>query len=193
MRVWLTEITATDRFRPVTLDAGAVHRWLTKAADGPRFLWVSPRAGHIVIQSQAPLNREALRQGVRSLYSAERPLHYPTGTRLELIGIIAPTKAESRGEGRRGKIRALPHDEQADWVHRKLSPVLTLDSPINVEPMSPSQGKKTGGHRVLHTRSSFHTYGTIKDPDKLATLLTQGVGRGKRYGTGLILTKEVTI
>lgn len=154
----------------------------------PTSLPHSPTTG-----SQAPLNREALRQGVRSLYSAERPLHYPTGTRLELIGIIAPTKAESRGEGRRGKIRALPHDEQADWVHRKLSPVLTLDSPINVEPMSPSQGKKTGGHRVLHTRSSFHTYGTIKDPDKLATLLTQGVGRGKRYGTGLILTKEVTI
>lgn len=187
--VWLTEITLTNRSRALISDSASIHRWLTLAADGPGFLWVSPRPRILIIQSHRPLRREALARGVETMYTAERNLQFPGGARLELTGIVAPTKAEPRPE-KRGKIVPLPAEDTPAWVTRKLSPCLQLDAALTIERMSPSKGKKLDGTPLLHPRTSFHTYGTVTDPDALADLLKTGVGRGKRFGAGLILVKE---
>lgn len=188
MGAWLTELLLLPKWGRI--DSGHVHRWLTKAADGPHFLWVSPRPGLLIVQTVRPLNRDTL-DGVRSIHSARIDLTHPQGARLEISGIVSPTKAEFQ-RGRRGKIRRVPETEQADWVLRKLGPALSNIDHLTVQPMGASRGTKPDGHRLLHPRTSIHCYGTVKDPDVFTRMLTQGVGRGKRFGTGLLLAKEVS-
>lgn len=61
------------------------------------------------------------------------------------------------------------------------------------QPLNPDAPHQDPTETVIDEDIPRSRGGDPLDPDKLATLLTQGVGRGKRYGTGLILTKEVTI
>ncbi|GAA2136822.1 type I-E CRISPR-associated protein Cas6/Cse3/CasE [Kitasatospora kazusensis] len=41
-------------------------------------------------------------------------------------------------------------------------------------------------HRVKHTRTQFDGTALITDPDQLRTRLTDGIGKGKAYGCGLL-------
>ena len=190
LKAWLTEISVAKSHLAASLDAGSVHRWLTLAADSNRFLWVSPRAGLLIVQSERPLDRTALGRGIDTLFAAERALTFPQDARVELTGIVAPTKAEFQ-RGRRGKIRALPAEDVPAWILRRLGSAVSIDGSLSIEALSPAQGRKKDGTRTLTTRTSFHTYATVTNSERLAELLLTGVGRGKRYGAGLILAKEV--
>ena len=57
-----------------------------------------------------------------------------------------------------------------------------------------AMGTATGlkpGMRTKHRRALFHGTARVKDATKLHTLMRNGVGRGKAYGCGLLITQEM--
>jgi hypothetical protein len=130
-----------------------------------------------------------MRDSAEHVFSAERDTYFNTGQRLEIAGIVAPTKCETR-PGQRGKIRTLAPTEVPDWIERKLYPAFAVKT-LDLQHLPNSRGIKRDGTRVVHPRVSVHATGFVTNPNALANLLENGVGRGKRFGAGMILAKEL--
>lgn len=192
MDAWLTEILLTRRHKHVTYDSGAVHRWLTRAAEGPYYLWASPRPGTLIVQSARPLARDTL-AGTMSVHATRISLDYEAGARVSVAGILAPTRATWRGPQRPGKIGPIPDEELPAWALRKLGPTLGDISFLRVQQLSPSRGQKLDGTQLTHARAAVSCIATVTDPGQFAHMLAEGVGRGKRFGAGLLLAREVTV
>ncbi|AKV55524.1 hypothetical protein AB656_04055 [Bifidobacterium actinocoloniiforme DSM 22766] len=58
-----------------------------------------------------------------------------------------------------------------------------------VQEMSPAKGRH-GEQPLTISRAAFHGFATVKDPDEFANTLMTGVGRGKRFGAGLVLARR---
>jgi CRISPR system Cascade subunit CasE len=76
------------------------------------------------------------------------------------------------------------------WLRQAEAAGLT---PLNVhsQPLAAIRGRRgTSGpaaeQHIRHTRLQFDGTATIKDPDQLRTKITEGIGRGKAYGCGLL-------
>lgn len=61
--------------------------------------------------------------------------------------------------------------------------VITVQS----TPLDAARGTRRQDHnRIKHARTQFEGTALITDPDQLRTRLTDGIGKGKAYGCGLL-------
>lgn len=183
--IWLTRIGLNTKSRQTPFDVDRTHRLLTLATDSATYLWAHPIPGTLIVQSSAPLNPRILANISTQATATQRTVTYNVGVRLSFAGILAPTRSETR-PGQRGKIRSCTPQEAPDWFIRKIGSAAHIDT-LTIEDMSPAKG----GRGIIHPRAAFSGTLTVHDPKKLTDHLTQGIGRGKRFGTGLLLTKEI--
>ena len=104
-----------------------------------------------------------------------------------------PTRNVSRGPNVRGKVRPCrTAEQQSDWLmgsaDRMGVDFGTSDAPtFQVVGRTTSNFKHRGSAgRIPMTKATFEGRLTVQDPEKLRTILTSGVGRGKAYGCGLL-------
>ncbi|MBP2333327.1 type I-E CRISPR-associated protein Cas6/Cse3/CasE [Corynebacterium freneyi] len=189
----LTTITLNRRARGLTRDSQAMHRTIAHALDG-RGLWATPTAQSLVVQHTAPIDWGQRLPGIIAhSHTIERRAHQP-GTQVEWALIANPTAAivpPGSPRGTRGKRRALPPEKWNSWVERKLTPALDIHR-IDGTALPTAVGKRHGA-RTIHRRVLFTGLATVADPDALTRLQDTGVGPGKAYGCGLLITQEVTL
>ena len=106
------------------------------------------------------------------------------GATIRWALIATPTAAKKQPEGR-SKIMPLPEPQWTTWLHRKLTPALDITTMI-MEPLPTVHGRRWD-MIVTHHPVSFAGQGIVTAPTVLDRLRTQGVGRGKAYGCGLLL------
>jgi hypothetical protein len=198
MEVWHTEAHLTQAGRALPFDSDRMHRILTWATGGPRFLWAHPRAGVLIIQSDAALPPELWRGIATSVRSSRAPTSFPQGSLVELSGIVCPTTSShdrdhptpGRPDGRTRR-KPLDTDQVPAWLQRRFNGAARLEVD-QVEDLAPGKGTRPDGSVMWVTRRAFHAWATVADPDMFAQLLHDGIGRGKRFGAGLVLAKEAT-
>lgn len=170
-------------------DSQKVHRTLMHVL-GQRELWGAPDARTLVVQHPGLVNWVAALPG-QVTQAISRPLETPgTDTTITWSLIANPTHTPRKANsGPRGKIRALPPEKWNSWLERKLGEALDIHT-IDGMAMGTATGLKPG-MRTKHRRALFHGTARVKDATKLHTLMRNGVGRGKAYGCGLLITQEM--
>lgn len=171
----VTSFRLNRRARSLTRDAQALHRTLLHDT-ATRCLWALPDPNFLVVQHQNPIDWSTRLPGIvdRS-HTAETPRH------IQWCLIGNPVKRHG------GKAEPLPCGAAKQWADRLLSPAVDLHT-IHQEALPPSIGAKPHS-QVVHHRVLFHGDATVRDVETLDHLRTSGVGRGKAYGCGLLLTR----
>ncbi|MFI2609511.1 type I-E CRISPR-associated protein Cas6/Cse3/CasE [Kitasatospora sp. NPDC018619] len=209
MTLWLTRITPDPRSRDARRDtSGAVdlhHRLMSlfpdhvaddeprrrlgvlfrteSTAAGDRILLQSARRpdldrlpagyGQAVTKPLAPL-LDALRPGLHIRYRiAANPIRRPTRTTRELYRLKAVVP-----------LRGTAADEW--WARQAESSGLAVGT-LHSSPLEAAKGNRRSDQRpVRHDRVLFEGTAVITDADRLRTRLTEGIGKGKAYGCGLL-------
>lgn len=168
-------------------DAQAVHRTLAHAADGEKLLWAVPDKTHLVVRHEHPIDwASSLGRNLHQATTIEEdnPI---TGEHVFYALIANPTIAKSRGAGKRGIVQPLPESEWHTWAHCKLSDALNIHT-MGIAHLPAAVGKKKD-RTVTHTRIIITGHATVRNADTLQALKEHGIGRGKAYGCGLLLTE----
>lgn len=186
--IWKTEIILNSRGRYIPYDADLMHRILTLHTQTNTYLWSHPRTGILIIQSDTPLSRDAFKHEAREMRAVRIPLNYYDGQRVEIAGIINPTKSKPRQDRHSTRVR-LDLEQVPDWLDRRTNTAFQLDAPISLEQLPPAKGTTTSGHKILCSRVAFHTYATIKNHSETVRLVRTGIGQAKRYGCGMLTIK----
>lgn len=185
---WITEMRLTSRGRSLVRDSHRTHQVLTGAAEG-RVMWSLPEPDLLIAQADRVIRPDDMRGIVRFAASAEKRLDYLAGARLEMAGIVNPTQAVSR-PGQRSRIQALTPHGWPEWAARKLGAAIAVEH-VDIRHHRTHGGNRQGS-RVVHALASLRAVGAVRDPEALAGVLRDGIGRGKAYGAGLILAWELT-
>lgn len=209
--IWLTRITPHPASRDARRDLGDavhLHRRLMslfpdEAGPDPRAaLGVlhrtddSPTGPCIIMQSthQPDLSRlpqtyaTAITRDLGPLLAALRP-----GINVHFRCVASPVRkpgATTRSLYNLPAVVPLTGAHADEWWMRQADTaglkVLTLHS----QPLDSATGVRgkpgTGQQRIRHARTRFDGTATVIDPDQLRTKLTDGIGRGKAYGCGLL-------
>lgn len=187
MKVWKTEIILNRHARQLPFDSARLHRILTVNTGTPNTLWSSPRAGIILVQSDRPVRPEGFQRDASSIRSKEIDLRFEQDSRVEMAGIINATRVHTT-PAKKSRV-PLSADEIPGWLTRQLANAATLDT-ITVEQLSPAKGRRDTGP-MIHSRAGFHAYATITDTARFEEILHQGIGRGKRFGCGMITARRI--
>lgn len=180
-----TTLALSRSGRGLVHDTQAVHRTLKYLDE--HVLWGLPDAGTLVVQHDKPIMwPEALPGVVTHSHTVENTPH--TGM-VDFAIIANPTYAEFI-RGQRGKKRPAPPEKWMEWIHRRLDPVMRIEK-VEATRLSTVHGKRHE-MRTTHCRVLFTGSGEVTDHEGLHTLRTHGVGQGKAYGCGLLITQEVT-
>lgn len=178
---WLTWLTIPPTW--CHRDTQAAHRTLAYAVDGGPVLWSQPLPDLLIVQADHPIDPESI--GAKSARSLPVRLDYQPGEHVALSVIANPTRALAR-HGERGKVVPITtRAEQVEWITRKLAPALTVTS-VDIEPIGQYGGQRHE-RRVVHLRVGYTVAGTVTDPEALAGLIRDGIGRGRAYGCGLLI------
>lgn len=186
---WRTVTLATYRL-PVQRDVYERHRDVARLADGipGRTLWAEPRPGLVHIQAAAPLPDPhwTLDLGISLAALTDR-----TPVAWSLIGSPVEDVCRRAPDGTRLRSRrqALPAARREEWILRKLTPALAVTGLVH-EPLPPAAGRK-GDMPILHTRHAYAGTGTVVDAEALREMVAAGVGKGRAFGCGLLLVREV--
>ena len=188
MKVWKTEIILSRGSRHLPFDSARLHRILTANTNTPNTLWSSPRPGIVLVQSDRPVRPEGLRRDAISIRSKEIDLVFQQASRVEIVGVVNATRKLSEPAGRGHRV-PLAIEDIPGWLFRQFAGAASLDT-ITVEGMSPAKGIRDTGP-MIHSRAGFHAYATITDPARFAEKLHRGIGRGKRFGCGMITARRL--
>ncbi|MER6548633.1 type I-E CRISPR-associated protein Cas6/Cse3/CasE [Streptomyces sp. NPDC001250] len=215
MSVWLTRIIPNPRSPEARRDltghhtAMNLHRRLmslypTEAGPDPRARFGvlfrtddTPTGPHILLQSthqpdltklpadygttqSRPLDAllDALKPGLTIRYRcAASPVRKPGATTRALYNLPA--------------VIPLTGAHADEWWTRQahtagLTPLTLHSHPLDTAQATRTPGQTTTPQRIRHTRTRFDGTATITDPDLLRQKITEGIGRGKAYGCGLL-------
>ncbi|MGR6998794.1 type I-E CRISPR-associated protein Cas6/Cse3/CasE [Yinghuangia aomiensis] len=80
------------------------------------------------------------------------------------------------------------HGADADaWLCRKAEDAGLHITTVHSTALGDARGERgSDKHRVTHARTRFDGLATVRDPGHVVQLLSNGVGRGKAYGCGLL-------
>lgn len=186
----ITTINLNRRARGLTRDSQALHRTIAHAL-GERGLWAMPDHRTLVIQHEKPIDWTTRLEGIIAhSHTIERRTHQ-ADTQVEWALIANPVAAIMQPGLKRGKRRPLPPEKWNSWVERKLTPALDIHR-IDGTALPTAVGKRHGA-RTIHRRVLFTGLATVTDPDALTRLQDTGIGPGKAYGCGLLITQEVAL
>lgn len=180
--VWHTEVTLTRKGRGIPYDSALVHRIITASTGDPRSLWCQPRAGVLLIQTISPMSPDTFSGEAASIRQARAGVHFDPGTRVELSGVVCATVCK------KGHRRVPVEEKQLPaWVQSHLPGChASVDSAIV---LTPAKGDHAG-QKLTVSRAVFHAWATVDDTEAFAGMLVRGVGRGKRFGAGLVLARR---
>lgn len=118
------------------------------------------------------------------------------GQRLAFVLTANPVKTiiDAQREAKAGKqsekcrVPLIKEEDQRQWLLRKLSEAGEIEA-VNVLPHPPLYFRKgnRGGKLVTAT---FEGVLSVKDPNRLADLLENGIGPAKAFGCGLMLVRR---
>ncbi|MGW4646975.1 type I-E CRISPR-associated protein Cas6/Cse3/CasE [Kitasatospora sp. NPDC004289] len=158
-------------FRTETTDTG-VHILLQSARE-PDLDRLPAGYGIAATKSLTPL-LDAMRPGLSVSYRiAANPIRKPGRTTRELykLSAIVPLHGAAADEW---------------WTRQAEASGLALTA-LRSTPMDAAQGtRRSDQNRIKHARVLFEGTATITDTDALRTRLTEGIGKGKAYGCGLL-------
>jgi CRISPR-associated protein Cas6/Cse3/CasE subtype I-E len=169
-------------------DAYRIHQQVTATATGKRVLWANPDPNILVIQSATTPAWEQI-QGAETAMTEPAITTFTTdstvkfgliGNPIRTVGKRRPDGSPNTNPGR----RPLPIPERPAWLHRKLSPALTITT-LNHQRLPDATGRG-----IVIARHLFQGAATVDDPDALADLITGGVGAGKGFGCGLLIVRD---
>ena len=181
--VWHSEVRLNRAGRGIPFDSALVHRILTSSTGDPCALWCSPRPDVLLIQTSRPLAASTFDGEAVSIRQARTSLCFGQGARVELSGVVNATVCK-RGHRR----EPLEADEVPGWLGSHLRGcAAAIDS---VQSLSPAKGNH-GAEKLTIGRTAFHGFATVADTAVFARMLACGVGRGKRFGAGLVLARRV--
>ena len=187
--VWKTEIVLANHARGMCFDSDKVHKMLVRAADTPKVLWVSPRPGVLHVQTPRPIRPELVGSTAYSIRAKEITYSFTAGDKVAVAGIVNATRQQRVPNGR-GKRVPVPEDMLPEWFDRQLGPGMRISS-LNAQTLAPAKGSRPEG-QMIHSRTGFLAVGQVTDPGVLVGLLETGIGRGKRFGCGLLTAKGLS-
>lgn len=180
--VWHTEVMLTRKARGIPFDSALVHRIITASTGDPRSLWCQPRTGVMLIQTLSPLSPDTFAGEASSVRQARAGVRFDQGTRVELSGVVCATICK-KGH------RRVPVEEKQlpGWVQTHLPGCHACVDSATV--LTPAKGDHAG-QQLTVSRAVFHAWATVEDTEAFAGMLVHGVGRGKRFGAGLVLARR---
>lgn len=184
--MYKTVITLSNRMSKRFLDVQHAHTMIYGVL-GERGLWAQPQPGILVVQHNQPVNWADADSFARRTHTVQ--VTTPTdGQRIRYALIGNPVKAQYVA-GKRGKPRALPPGEWSGWLEKRLSPALdlhTIDATLLPVARGRYHARNTTHHRVMYLGEA-----TVTNSSALHNLQRDGVGRGKAYGCGLLITEPL--
>lgn len=183
-----TTLTTNKKSTHLMKDTQAIHRTLTHATNGTQHQWAQPDQHHLIVRHQHPIDWNNTLTGIIT-QAITTPTTTPITGAPITYGLIAnPTWAQSQGHGQRSKRRALPPEQWNQWLERKLGDALNLHH-IDCTALPTAIGKRHTTH-TIHRRVLYTGEATVKNHEQLDKILHTGIGSGKAYGCGLLLTQE---
>lgn len=164
-------------------DLHAVIAYATHVDGGVRTLWAQPDRDHVLIQSAEPPRGEQLGHIMTPISTAARALDYRTGGLYRLIVDANPVITTKRD--------ARPTDDYSAWLATRLRHCATVLD-CDAQPRSPLRIKHPTGGVVTLSRAIITATATVTDPVEFARLAMWGIGNGRAYGLGLMLTQEMS-
>ncbi|WP_129838123.1 type I-E CRISPR-associated protein Cas6/Cse3/CasE [Streptomyces sp. RFCAC02] len=153
---------------------------------------MSGREPTVLIQSGLPPSAERLPQNygaaqTKSLVPLLDALRTGDHIHYRLIANATRKLGKNTQDGRPLQVKPL-HGAEADawWERQATRAGLTL---LSVRSMALADAAGTRGgdkHRITHARTRFDGIAAVTDADALRTAITDGIGRGKSYGCGLL-------
>ena len=191
MSVWLTVIH--DPTLPT--DAQRLHEHVVALTEGcppePRTLWSTPEPGILVVQAPTAVDRRHAPTASR-VTTTPIGIEHTTGERVS-FAVIANPSMRRCASGSRTARHPLSADDADDWLRRKLGAALHVTS-MTGQWLPAAVGHKTRDRtRVTIARRIWGGEATVTDPVALRDLIIRGVGAGKAYGCGLILTRHAGV
>lgn len=182
---------------------GAYHDWVERSFPGEiasgqrtRKLWRIDYLGGktylLIVSRKAPDLVALCRYGVEG--SAETRDYDPflsklkKGMRCRFRAVLNPVVAVSEGDGKRGRI--MPHITvayQLDYLKKRAEThgFLLHDGEYDIKERDFALWRK-GKERIHLSRVAYEGILTIQDADLFRTLLTEGMGKKKAYGFGMM-------
>ncbi|MER7755274.1 type I-E CRISPR-associated protein Cas6/Cse3/CasE [Kitasatospora sp. NPDC097643] len=209
MTLWLTRIIPDPRSRDARRDnAGAVdlhHRMMSLFPDGVagtearRRLGIlfrsetTPAGTQILLQSTQPPDLDRLPAGYgQAATKTLTPLLDALRSGLHIRYRIAanPIRKPSRATRELYRLKAVVPLQGAaadDWWTRQAEAGGLNLGTLHSTPLDAAQGHRRSDQRpIRHDRVLFEGTAVIADADRLRTRLTDGIGKGKAYGCGLL-------
>lgn len=137
--------------------------------------------GRVLVQSTVPPERHT--GGIRNTDLDMLLRSYQAGQAVQIVLRANTVRTINRtgadGVERRHRARIPDHKLEA-WLQDRLAPTVQLHLPARITP-----GQLRRGRAQLIT-TTFHATGTVHDPDRLAHLVRDGIGRARAYGCGML-------
>ena len=92
MTIYISEARLTRAGQRLARDPYAVHRTLTFALSRPRVAWARPAPDVLIVQCDTPLRPTTVPGLTDYIASTVKPVAYPAGARVEIAGIVNPTR-----------------------------------------------------------------------------------------------------
>lgn len=149
-------------------------------------LWARPAPTRLVIVSDIAPDWPLI-PGAQSATSTRMPTHKP-GDRVGWTITFSATRTvvkrgpDGRAVGRGRKVDLRDLGDATGWLTDRLTPALNQ--------MGITDRKQLPRPEGAPKRWRIHGTGTVRDPEVLADLQAEGVGRNKAQGCGLLLTWE---
>lgn len=160
--------------------------------DEGRILWAWPAKDMILIQSGAAIYSESLPGLVTESRHAPVITRFSTGTQVQLSTITTPVKSISRrqpdGTRKSGITAPIAVSEYPQWLSSRLTDVLNTTNQIT-EPLRSVRVHKLN-RTATFSACGYYVTGSVKNPDRLHSLIVSGIGDGRAYGLGLVLVGE---
>lgn len=166
------------------LDARRLHQAIVTATrqpqdQTPRVLWSAPGPTRIYIRHNTPID-----DFPNGAITATSPYTIHATGDIRITGIINP---DITTRGRR--IPLLTEPDIHDWVTTRL-PWVHIHT-ITTTPIPPATGHKPHTGRVTLHRVGMTVTGTVTDPASAVQAHINGIGHGKAYGCGLLISQPL--
>jgi len=148
----------------------------------------------ILAQAPFPLNWSSLlsKKIITNVQEVQVEQTWAKGMRCRIRAELYPSRViggVGQDSGRRR--RYTTSHEQGAWLRRKMAAAGAHIEPHDIVIGEPENLTSPSARGVQFMASVFTADATVTDPAAFVACLTQGVGKGRAYGLGLVLTSKI--